>query len=80
MKTQNEPSKKSYSWLIVGISWGILMSVFMTFVVYDDMELTSGNILKVFLIWMVTGLLFGYIWKITKYHSKKKNKNLSENE
>ena len=58
--------KKPGRFVVAGIAWGITMLLFME-VIYpllDNEILESGRIFKKGIVWLVGGLIFGYLMKV----------------
>lgn len=55
-------------WAVYGILWGLFMYVVMTFIVplIRAEEITTRQILTAIPIWLIGGLIFGYINKLIK--------------
>ncbi|PWG06128.1 hypothetical protein [Polaribacter aquimarinus] len=49
-------------WVKVGLIWGIIMFVIMTFIFpyFDKEEITTKRILLGIIIWTIAGLFFGF--------------------
>ena len=70
-------------WVFDGIAWGVIMYVLMTFIVpitgIDDSPITLRKSLISIPVWLLGGLLFGFIMqKINAKYPKKQNKDDNE--
>lgn len=67
-------------WVFDGIAWGVIMYVLMTFIVpiigIDDSPITLEKSLISIPVWLLGGLLFGFVMqKINTKYPKKQNKD-----
>jgi len=63
------------NWIKLGLLWGVIMFIIITFAfpLIKQEEITGVNILIGIPIWIISGLLFGYIMK--SLMSKKSRKS-----
>lgn len=70
-------------WVFDGIAWGVIMYVLMTFIVpitgVDDSPITLRKSLISIPVWLLGGLLFGFVMqKINDKYPRKQNKDDNE--
>ena len=58
--------EKQYSWIKLGLFWGFFMFVIMGIVVpWHEGGLTSTELWKHVFIWLIGGLVYGYLMEAT---------------
>ena len=63
---ETDRKKKPGRFVFAGIAWGITMLLFME-VIYpllDNETLEPGRVFKGAIVWLVGGLIFGYLMKV----------------